>query len=242
MVGLDEFGRNDNGGGFNGGSATQLTLADEDERLPWLESAEDEDEQAPDNGRLLGVALMAFVALLVIVGLIWWLTHRGANPEMVADGGTIEAPAGPYKVRPENPGGKQFAGTGDTSFKVGEGATPDGKLADTDVPKPSVDTAQNAAASKPAASKDDSADGNGATVSGVGVQVGAYTSKEAAQAGWSTLYAANDALHGFKYRIVQGQADIGNVYRLQAVAGDAASAESLCTKLKAAGTACQVKR
>lgn len=237
MSGAQDFGRNGNGLDFGRDSTNQLTL-DEDERLPWLESGDDdEEEQRGGSGRLLGLALMALVALLVIIGLIWWLGHRSEKSDGLAAGGTIEAPATPYKTRPETPGGKEFAGTGDTSFKVGEGSAIDGKLATNDLPKPSIDATQGAEDGKSALGADETA-----TVGGVGVQVGAYTSKEAAQAGWTTLYTANEALHGFKYRIVQGRADIGNVYRLQAVTGDAASAESLCARLKAGGAACQVKR
>ncbi len=240
MSGASEFGRNGDGVDFARDRGVQLSLDDEDERLPWLESGDDEDDgQSADSGRFLGMAFIALIALLVIIGLIWWLSNRGANPDTVADGGTIAAPEAPYKAKPDNPGGREFAGTGDTSFRVGEGETTDGKLASTEPPKPSIDTAQGAAAGKPAAPAADDTTG---PTGGIGVQVGAYNSKEAAQAGWNTLYTANEALHGYKYRIVQGKADIGNVYRLQAVAGDAAAAESLCARLKAAGTACQVKR
>jgi hypothetical protein len=237
MSGLGDFGRNGDDEDFGKDSAAQLALADDDERLPWLESGEDEEEEGVDTGRLVGFALIGLAALVVIVGLIWWLANRGPDPQMIADGGTIEAPKEPYKSKPENPGGKEFAGTGDTSFKVGEGETTEGKLATSDAPKPAAAAAAGQTGTKPAAAAADDA-GSG----GIGVQVGAYTSKEAAQAGWNTLVTANEALHGYKYRIVQGTADIGTVYRLQAVAGDAASAESLCAKLKAGGTACQVKR
>jgi hypothetical protein len=238
MNGVGDFGRSSSGKDYGRDNASQLTLDDEDERLPWLESGDDEDDQPrADSGRLLGLALIALVALLVIIGVIWWLGHRSADSSVLAHGETIEAPAGPYKTRPENPGGKEFAGTGDTSFKVGEGAITDSKLAATDPVKPSIDATQGADDGKSALGADETA-----SVSGVGVQVGAYTSKEQAQAGWSTLYASNEALHGYKYRIVQGRADIGNVYRLQAVTGDVASAESLCVRLRAGGTACQVKR
>ena len=44
-----------------------------------------------------------------------------------------------------------------------------------------------------------------------------------------------------RYRIVEGQADIGKVYRLQALPGGAAVAQSLCRSLKAARIPCQVK-
>lgn len=234
MGGMGEFSRNGDGASFGSSSTAQLALDDEDDRLPWLESGDDDVEEGVDTGRLVGFALIGLVALAAIVGLIWWLGNRGASPDLIADGRTIEAPDAPYKTRPENPGGKEFAGTGDTSFKVGEGASTDSKLATAAVAKPVVNAEQ---ADSAGAKADDTAN-----VPGVGVQVGAYNSKEQAQAGWSTLYTANEALHGYKYRIVQGTADIGTVFRLQAVTGDAASAEALCARLKAAGTACQVKR
>lgn len=239
MNGVGDFGRsNSNRTDFDRDLTSQLTLEDEDERLPWLESGDDEDEPPrADSGRLLGLALIALVALLAIVGAIWWLGNRSEGTDTLAKGGTIEAATTPYKTRPDDPGGKEFAGTGDTSFKVGEGAVTDSKLATTAPVKPSIDATQGADDGKSSLGADETA-----SVSGVGVQVGAYTSKEQAQAGWSTLYASNEALHGYKYRIVQGRADIGNVYRLQAVTGDVASAESLCARLKAGGTACQVKR
>jgi len=45
-----------------------------------------------------------------------------------------------------------------------------------------------------------------------------------------------------RYRIVQGQADIGTVYRLQALPGDLATARTLCNGLKADGIACNIKQ
>ena len=49
------------------------------------------------------------------------------------------------------------------------------------------------------------------------------------------------ALDGVKHRILEGQADIGKVYRLQAVASDVTAAKALCSKLDAAGQPCMVK-
>ena len=59
--------------------------------------------------------------------------------------------------------------------------------------------------------------------------------------GWSRLTQQYSALSGQRYRIVEGKADIGTVFRLQAVPGDAAAAQALCGRLKSAGLACQVK-
>jgi hypothetical protein len=212
----------------------QLTMAGEDERLPWLESGEEDDDDAGvDTGRIFGFALLALLALAAFVGGLWWFGQRGPDAELVADGSTIEAPPGPYKEKPADPGGKQFEGTGNLAPAVGEGQRPEGQLAD-NAPRPSVDAPTTRPTAGAAASS--------ASSGGVGVQVGAYSSKADAEAGWQQLLAQTDQLAGVSHRVVQGQADIGTVFRLQAVAGDAASASRLCAALKGDGVACQVKR
>src|SRR5690606_40020966 len=66
---------------------------DDDERLPWLESADDEgDEQGVDAGRIVGFVLIALLVLAVLLGGGWYLLKGRGNPELVADGSTIEAP------------------------------------------------------------------------------------------------------------------------------------------------------
>ena len=77
---------------------------------------------------------------------------------------------------------------------------------------------------------------------GIGVQVGAYSSREAAETGWTTLSARIEALQGRNHRVVQGTADSGTIFRLQAVAGTVAEAETLCRSIKSQGGDCQVKR
>ena len=219
-------------------SEGQLALDDDDGQLPWLESADDyEEDEGVDTARIVWFALAGVIALALIVSLIWWLGNSGSDPELVADGSVIEAPAAPFKTRPDDPGGKEFAGTGDASFKVGEGQEPEARLAGDGplppvIPGPSIDREQAGS----------SASSEAAASGGVAVQVGAYSSRERAQAGWDTLFARHEGLKGVKYRIVEGQADIGKVYRLQAVAGSAAAADQLCASLKAQGAACQVKR
>ncbi|MEJ6008430.1 SPOR domain-containing protein [Novosphingobium aquae] len=206
---------------------------DEDDRLPWLESADDDyDEEGVDGARVFGFVLAGLLALAAIVYAIWWFSHRTPDPALVADGSTIAAPTEPYKEAPKNPGGKSFAGQGDTSYSVAQGKDSQTKLAGGgEAPKPSIDagTAATAAGSAPA-------------TGGVGVQVGAYGSRERAEQVWSMLAGRSDALKGVNHRVVEGTADIGKVYRLQAVASDGAAADALCARLKSAGITCQVKR
>ncbi len=208
-------------------STAQLDLDDGDEQLPWLESDEDYEEQPVDTTRVAAFALIGLVVIGLIVGGIWWVTNERSDSAMLADGSTIEAPDEPYKTKPENPGGKTFEGTGDTSFAVAEGQTREAQLAEVPVAEPSAEATQ---ASKPAAS------------GSVGVQVGAYSTRSSAESGWRELVRRFSDLSGLDHRVVEGQADIGRVYRLQALASDVASANQLCNNLRAAGGACQVKR
>ncbi len=214
---------------------TERLALEEDDRLPWLESGDDDyAEESSDTGRMMGFVLMGLVALAAIVGGIWWATHRNPDPQLAA-GGTIEAPAEPYKTAPKDAGGKQFAGTGDSSFAVSEGQTRPAQLA-------TGAAAPKAAASAAAAAGTASGGTAAPATGGVGVQVGAYSSSATAESGWAKLAARHAAiLSGVRHRVVEGTADIGKVYRLQAVAGDAAAANALCGRLKAAGTPCQVK-
>lgn len=216
----------------------QLALADEDDRLPWLESAEDDEYEGygSESSGMLKLVLAGLVALAVIVGGIWWATHRNPDPALVADGSLVPAESGAYKEAPKDPGGKQFDGTGDTSFAVSEGQNRPAQLGGTDkgAPTPAANSDPNAKPSVNTAPAGASG--------GVGVQVGAFSSKTAAEAGWSKLVGqANGALSGVSHRVIEGSADNGTIYRLQAVAGDASAANALCSRLKSAGVACQVK-
>ena len=208
----------------------QLALADGEERLPWLESDDDYEQPGVDTGRIVAFAAVGLLGVVLLLGALWWFTGDRTDEAMVADGSTIEAPDEPYRTRPDDPGGQQVAGTGDTSFEVGEGETVEGRIAGSgNVPAPSIDRDQATSGATPAAGS-------------VGVQVGAYSSRAAAETGWSQLSGRIEALQGRNHRIVQGTADSGTIFRLQAVAGSAAEADTLCRGIKAAGGDCQVKR
>lgn len=213
---------------------SELDLSDDDS-LPWLESDE-EDEAAGgfDTAQIIGFVAILLALLAGVVGGVWYFSNRSGDATLVADGSTIEAPEGPYKEKPEDAGGKEFAGTGNVAPAVGEGETREGVMADGgEATAASSDTSSSAAAEAAASSA--------ASTSGVGVQVGAYGSRARAEEGWTTLTRNSEALSGVRHRIVKGEADIGTVYRLQAVAGDRAAADRLCSALKADGLACQVK-
>lgn len=232
----------------------ELDLTNEDS-LPWLESDEDESDGGFDMTQFLGFGAILLALLGAMIFGIWFLTNQTRDADLVADGSTIEAPEGPYKERPEDPGGKEFAGTGNVAPVVGEGQTREGVMADggesgSEGSGGSVSGSESGGTTAAASSSTDgsgesassSASASGASSSSVvGVQVGAYGSRARAEAGWQTLTRSSDALSGVRYRIVKGEADIGTVYRLQALASNRAAADQLCNALKADGLPCQVK-
>lgn len=208
----------------------ELAFADGGERLPWLESDDDLEQPGVDTGRIVTFAALGLLAVVLAVGALWWFLRDSPGGELAADGSTIQAPDEPYKSRPENPGGREVEGTGQTSFEVAEGEEIEGVIATRDVPAPSIDREQD--------------DGGKVqpVASGVGVQVGAYATRAAAEAGWTTLSGRFEPLQGRNHRVLEGTADSGTIYRLQALAGSADEADSLCRAIKAVGGDCQVKR
>ncbi|MFC3098579.1 SPOR domain-containing protein [Alteraurantiacibacter palmitatis] len=224
---------------YEAGEQLRLT-SDEDDALPWLESDEEEEEPASDY-RILIFAALAVAALAAILFSANHFLSRQSAGDAVPDGSTIAAPEEPYKERPENPGGSEVAGTGDMSFEVGEGQRREGRIAG-DAPAPSIDveaapTAAPTTGAGPAATP---APARAAT--GVGVQIGAYSTRAAADAGWSQLSGRYSALQGLGHRVVEGTADSGTIFRLQAIASDVEAANALCRSIRNAGGDCQVKR
>jgi SPOR domain len=217
--------------------SARLALGDE-ERLPWLESADDVDYDQPasNTGRTIAFIALAVLLLAAIIGGIYWFSHRGAS-QTAADGSVIEASKEPYKIAPQNPGGKTFQGTGDSSYKVSEGEKPGANLA-----SGAVAVAPKPGASVPVGAPSSAAGTPAAALGGVGVQVGAFGSSASAEAAWTKLIGQHDVLKGMAHRAVEGKADIGTVHRLQAITPDLRAANALCSKLQAEGLKCQVKR
>lgn len=222
----------------------ELALDDgDDDRLPWLESDDGEADDSADGGRILGFAVLGFLLLVAIVGAIWWATHRTPDETLIADGSTIAAPKQPFKEPPRDAGGKTFEGTGDSAFAVSQGQTQGAAQASASgaasaAPQPGIAIPPKAAASSAPAA------GNAAAASatpGTLVQIGAYKNRETAEARWASAASRYSALSGQRHVVVEGQADIGTVFRLQILAGSNDGARTLCGRLKGQGLDCQVK-
>lgn len=221
----------------------QLALADEDEDLPWLE-ADDYEEEPGFDWRLVSYGVLGLAVVGALLGAIWFLTRDQVDPELVADGSTIEAPEGAYKQRPDDPGGTEVEGTGDQAFAVAEGESTRGRIASNDggnsAARPSIDTEQvNGSATTPAATA--SAAATAASAGSVYVQVGAYGSQADAETAWGAQSGRYSALSGMRHRVVEGDVNGAKVYRLQAIAGDRASADATCRAIRNAGGDCYIR-
>lgn len=245
----------------------ELDFAEADS-LPWLEAEEvAADAGGPDTAQMVGFFALLAVILLAVVGAVYFVSNYNRGPVPVADGSLIEAPEGPYKQRPEEAGGKEFAGTGDVAPEVGQGQTPEARMADATGAKTTgagagdqdlnlamppigpggskIEPQAAVAASEQSARAPDAPSpataSSAKAASGVGVQVGAYSSRARAQQGWQMLQRQSPTLARFERRILEGQADRGPVFRLQAVAPTLDEANRLCRTLRGEGLDCQVK-
>lgn len=124
---------------------------DNEERLPWLEPADDyagDSEVSPV--RLLALVFGGLLLIGAVLGGLWWVQNGGARGE----GELIVAQKGDYKVPPTNDGAKTFEGEGDAAFAATEGAEPSGQVDASRMPEqPAVSPEERDAAAKAAATK-----------------------------------------------------------------------------------------
>ncbi len=218
-------------------------LEDED-RLPWLEAVESDDEDEGLSGsKLLGLLLAGLLVIGIGLAGYFWLNKQGAQGN-VADGTLIAAPEGDYKSKPTEPGGMKVPGQGDQSFNVSDGGEANGKVAvNSGTETPVTGIKVNPAAAKPVAA---GAAGVTTTVpaatapvaavapaagGGALIQLGAYGSQATADAGWAAAVRAHPALASLPKVVQAAQVGKGTVYRLRANAGSAANAAAMCAKV-----------
>lgn len=238
---------------------------DDADRLPWLEPAEADEPEGASPLRIVALVLIGLALLGIIVGGGYWLRNRqsAGNGEAVF----IPAQGGDYKI-PANEAegtdgeGKAFKGEGDTSYATSEGVAREGNVDISRAPEaPLAGAARGtvAADEKPAAStgtkvsaavKDSTGAGSakspdaGASASSGGpmIQLGAYATRETAEAGWNKLSKRFDYVSALTHTIEKAEVNGRTVYRLRASAKSAADAANLCGRLKVAGENCLVVR
>ena len=247
-----------------------LGLGDED-RLPWLEAADEyEDDGEVSPTRLLVMVLGGLVLIGAVLGGLWWIQNGGARGqgELIAaqEGDYKVAPKNDAAKTFEGEGDASFAASegvlpagkvDPTRMPEEPAATPAEREAAAKAEKKAE--ADKAAAAKAAAAKTAPADKGKPVATSVKtaeaaakaapapagsamIQLGAFSSEEAAAKAWINLTKRFAYLSGLNKSVSPATVDSGKVYRLRAVAGTTANAQSLCGKLRVAGENCVVVR
>lgn len=219
----------------------------DNEALPWLEAVDDEDQPRGVSARkMLAALLMVGIAVAIIVGTTFYLGRQsgGSGPPEL-----IRAEAGPYKVRPDDPGGLDVAGDSGTAFATGAGEDQDaqldvGKLTEPPPPlppkegepKPVPPPEPKPPVVAPPVTPGASPAATGAA--GPTVQLGAYGSTAKAETAWRMLSSRFPAVAGLTKQVVP----YSGGYRLRAGAGSAAEAKAACAAVTAGGENCFVVR
>lgn len=231
-------------------------FADED-RLPWLESADDDYREGPSIGRVIALAL---IGMLLIAAVVFAYRYVRANRAPTGSGELIAAPEGDYKVKPDQPGGMKVEGEGDTVFSTSEGGKSDGKIDTRAVPEAPVagKAAGPAAKSDPGTAKvvtnvpgtsgrltaqapgmaavPTAASGGGGSL----VQLGSFPSEAAANGAWGAASKRFAYVSELGKSVEKAEVAGRTVYRLRVNAGSNGNAQAICGKLKVAGEACFV--
>lgn len=237
----------------------RMDLRDED-RLPWLETVEAEPVEEPSRGRAVALALLLLAALgAVVFGIHRWREARSGN----GDGALIAAPAGGYKVRPDDPGGLKVEGEGDAAVATSAGAgAGDGSVDLRAVPEapvakasPRPEPTPTAAASRIAVAQVPSSGGRlvaaaprapsrpnvpGGASGGSLVQLGAYPSEASANAAWGNFAKRFGYLAPLGKAVQEAEVNGRKLFRLRVNAGSADQAADICGRLRVAGEACFV--
>lgn len=224
----------------------------DDDRLPWLETVEEDYREGPSFGR---IALLVVLLLLVVAagagGYYWYQQQQG----LTGNGQLINAQEGDYKVKPDEPGGQVVEGEGDTVFSTSQGNVSNSSINAGALPEAPVEgekaaQAGNDAGSKtakmpvPSASQSPSpkpaAPAPASAGSGSVIQLGAFPDEGGANATWARMSKRFAYLAPLGKSVERGEKDGKAVFRLRVNAGSNGQAKEICGKLKIAGENCYV--
>jgi cell division septation protein DedD len=221
---------------------------DEQDRLPWLETAEDDypRDYSVARGMFLAVLALAVVGT-VALGYFWYQRQQSVSG---GNGELIKAPAGDYKVRPDEPGGMKAEGEGDTVFATSQGAASNSSINVGAVPEAPVEGTRAAVpGSNVPGTKNAKLAIPGPTVvgpaaarpgSGSLIQLGAFPNEAGANVAWARLSKRFAYIGSLGKSVERGDSNGRAVWRLRVNAGSNPQARELCGRLKVAGENCFV--
>jgi hypothetical protein len=211
----------------------------EDGQLPWLEAVHDEDGPRGVSGRkMLGALLVVLTAAAIVAGTFFWLGRH--DPVGIGGPELIRAEAGPYKIKPSDPGGLDVAGESGTAFQTSAGEDTDALLDLDALPEQPVTPPPEPKRLPPNETKEPlppeparPAAGGG---SGSVIQLGAYKNAAQAERAWTALSTRFPSVAGMNKLVVP----FSGGFRLRAGAGSPADAKRACQALRVAGENCFV--
>jgi hypothetical protein len=210
----------------------------DDQQLPWLQAVEDEEEPRGVSAR----RMLVFVAVVLIAaGLVGASFFYLGRMNSAGDGPPelIPAPPGPYKVRPDDPGGLDVSGESRTAFETSAGEDRDSQLDLNAVPEQPVAKPIEQPKRLPPNETREPLPPTGTPVpvkGGSVIQLGAFQNQAQAERAWSALSARFPAVAAMSKLIVPFSGGI----RLRAAAASPAEARAACQALRAAGENCFV--
>lgn len=215
----------------------------DDNRLPWLESVDDDYREGPSVWRILLLIVLALAVLGAVLFGVWWYQKQAG---LSGNGALINAQEGDYKVKPDDEGGMKVEGEGGTAFATSEGAdvnssvnmnaTAEAPVQGTVVkPTPTPTTGTKTATVAVPALADTPNAGSGSLV-----QLGAFPDQQGAEGNWARIAKRFPSVSTLGHSIEQGQKDGKPIFRLRINAGSNGQARDICNKLKAGGESCYV--
>lgn len=217
---------------------SETRSATDAEALPWLEPVDDEDDAPKVSARkMLAALVLVLIGIAIVAGTLFWLGRQdtGSGPPQL-----IKAEPGPYKVRPDNPGGLDVAGDSGTAYATGAGEDSDAlldvsRLNEIPVVPPAGEPKAEAPKSVPA---EPATPATAPTPGAKGsvIQLGAYRSTAKAETAWRLLSSRFPEVAGLTKIVVP----YSGGYRLRASAGSPAAAQAACRAVVAAGENCFV--
>ena len=211
-----------------------------DEPLPWLAPVEDEDEPRGISARrMLAALLVVLLAGLIVAGTFFWLGRRdtvvNGPPEL------IKAPAGPYKVKPPNPGGLDISGESQTAFETSAGEDKDSQLDVSKLPeapaaKPAKEEPKTIPANETKTPVKETPAPKPSGAPGTVVQLGAFANQAQAERAWTALSSRFPSVAALSKMVVPFPGGI----RLRGSAASPADAKQVCQTLRSAGENCFV--
>ncbi|RYY26841.1 MAG: SPOR domain-containing protein [Sphingomonadales bacterium] len=220
----------------------------DDDRLPWLETVEEDYREGPSFGRIMLLIVLLLLVIGAAAGGYYWYQKQAG---LTGNGQLINAQEGDYKIKPDEPGGRVVDGEGDTVFSTSQGtvsnasinagAGPEDPVEGEKATKPGIsDGSKTAKIAVPAPGAAPAPVAAASSGSGALIQLGAFPDQGGADAAWGRLSKRFAVLGSLGKSIEKGEKDGKPVYRLRVNAGSNGQAKEICGKLKAAGENCYV--